>query len=151
MSTATRIFLATLLLASAGSAFAAGQDKPEPSAPATASAAQLPAWEQLTPAQREMLVAPVRGRWDANPSERARMLQHAQRWQSMTPEQRTRARRGLRHWEHMDPARRTEMRALFEKMKAMSPDQRKALREKWHAMTLEQRRAWVEANPPKPR
>lgn len=149
MNTGNRILLTTFLLVFAGSAFAAGQDKPETSTPATASAAQLPAWEQLTPAQRELLVAPVRGRWDANPPERARIMRHAQRWQSMTPEQRKGARRGLRHWEHMDPARRTEMRALFEKMKAMSPEQRKALRRKWHAMTPEQRRAWVEANPPK--
>ena len=145
MNTTIRILLATLLLACAGSAFATGQHDPETSTPAT----QLPAWDQLTPVQRELLVAPVRERWDTNPSERARILRHAQRWQSMTPEQRTRARRGLRHWEHMDPARRAEMRALFEKMKAMSPEQRKALREQWHAMTPEQRRAWVEANPPK--
>jgi hypothetical protein len=145
MNKMTRTFFVAFLLAWAGSAVAAGQDRPEASTPAV----QLRAWDQLTPAQRELLVAPVRERWDANPSERARILRHAQRWQTMTPEQRTRARRGLRHWEHMDPARRVEMRALFEKMKKMSPEQRKALRDKWHAMTAEQRRAWVEANPPR--
>jgi hypothetical protein len=131
-----RIALAALLLSCTGGTFAAGQD------------AQLPAWDQLTPAQRELLVAPMRERWDANPAERARMLGHAQRWRTMTPEQRTRARRGLRHWEHMDPERRTEMRALFGKMRTMTPAQRKQLRAQWHAMTPEQRRAWVEANPP---
>jgi hypothetical protein len=40
------------------------------------------------------------------------------------------------------------MRALFEKMRAMTPEQRNALRDRWHAMTPGQRRAWVEANPP---
>lgn len=118
-------------------------------APATASQAALPAWDQLTPAQRELLVAPLRERWDANPDERRRMYGHAERWRSMTPEQRARARRGLGHWEHMDPARRREMRALFEKMRTMTTEQRKALRDQWHGMTQAQRNAWVEANPPK--
>jgi hypothetical protein len=77
------------------------------------------------------------------------MYGHAERWRSMTPEQRARARRGLGHWEHMDPARRREMRALFEKMRTMAPEQRKALRDQWHGMTQAQRNAWVEANSPK--
>lgn len=142
MDNARKLILCTLLLAG-GNAFAGGQDKPV-QAPAPA----LPAWEQLTPAQRDLVLAPLRERWNANPAERARMYGHAQRWQAMTPEQRKSARRGLRHWEGMDPARRTEMRALFEKMKAMSPEQRRELRDRWHAMTPEQRRAWVQANPP---
>lgn len=149
MTTLPRLALAgavfaTALLAATG--IAGAQEK------AASSAQQaLPAWEQLTPAQRDLLVAPLRERWDANPSDRARMYGHAERWRSMTPEQRTKARRGLGHWEHMDPARRREMRALFEKMRAMTPDQRKALRDQWHAMTPAQRNAWVEANPPKDR
>jgi hypothetical protein len=133
---------------------AGAQDSAPRQAPApVAQAAQpvLPAWDQLTPAQRELLVAPLRERWDSNPGERARMYGHAERWHSMTPEQRARARRGLGHWEHMDPARRREMRALFEKMRTMSPEQRKALRDQWHGMTQAQRSAWVEANPPKDR
>ena len=32
-----------------------------------------PAWEQLSQAERELLVAPVRERWNANPAQRARM------------------------------------------------------------------------------
>jgi hypothetical protein len=133
---------------------AGAQDSAPRQAPvhaAQAAPAALPAWEQLTPAQRDLLVAPLRERWNANPGERARMYGHAERWRSMTPEQRARARRGLGHWEHMDPARRREMRALFEKMRTMAPEQRKALRDQWHGMTQAQRSAWVEANPPKDR
>jgi hypothetical protein len=137
--------LAVALLAAAG--IAGAQEK----APPPAAQAALPTWEQLTPAQRDLLVAPLRERWDANPGERARMYGHAERWRSMTPDQRAKARRGLGHWEHMDPARRREMRALFEKMRTMTPDQRKALRDQWHGMTRAQRNAWVEANPPKDR
>ena len=50
--------------------------------------ATMPAWEQLDPAQREILVAPIRERWNANAAERGRMFAHARRWQEMTPEQR---------------------------------------------------------------
>lgn len=139
------------LASCAASGLAGAQDSaPRQASPPVAQHA-LPAWDQLTPAQRELLVAPLRERWDANPGERARMYGHAERWRSMTPEQRARARRGLGHWEHMDPARRREMRALFEKMRTMTTEQRKALRDQWHGMTQAQRNAWVEANPPKDR
>ena len=135
----------------ATSAIADAQDNAPRQAPAPAAQPGLPGWDQLTPAQRELLIAPLRERWDANPAERGRMYGHAERWRAMTPEQRARARRGLGHWEHMDPARRREMRALFEKMRTMAPEQRKALRDQWHGMTQAQRNAWVEANPPKDR
>lgn len=141
----TRLFLATCLLLASAGAFAG--DKPQDAG----SAVPMPAWEQLSAEQRELLVAPLRERWNANPTERSRIYRHAERWQSMTPEQRKHARRGLSHWEHMDPERRAEMKALFQAMKAMSPEERKALRKRWHGMTAEQRRQWVEANPPKPR
>ena len=112
-------------------------------------AATLPAWDQLSTAQREQLTAPVRERWDAEPEQRARMLQHAQRWQQMTPEQRKGARHGMRRWEHLNPEQRTQMRALFERMRGLAPEQRIALKRQWKQMTPEQRRALVQENPPK--
>ncbi len=108
----------------------------------------MPAWEQLTPAQQATLLAPIRERWNENPGERARMYERAQRWHSMTPEQRKRAHRGKRRWDHMDPEQRTQARALYQKMRTMPQEQRHALRDEWKAMTPEQRRAWVERNPP---
>ena len=113
-----------------------------------AAAPPMPAWEQLTPAQRDLLVAPLRERWNANPEMRQMLYGHAQRWQQMTPAQRARAHHGLRRWEHMGPEQREEMRALFHRMREMTPAQREALRQRWHAMSAEQRRAWVEANRP---
>lgn len=123
-------------------------------APALASdppAATLPAWDQLSTAQREQLIAPVRERWNAEPAQRARMLQHAQRWQQMTPGQRREARHGMQRWEHLNAEQRTQMRALFERMRGLDPEQRRALKQRWKQMTPEQQRAWVEANPPKAR
>lgn len=110
----------------------------------------LPAWEQLSAAQREQLIAPVRERWNAEPTERARMLQHAQRWRQMTPDQRRHARHGLRRWEHLSPDQRTQMRALFEQSRGMTPQQREAFKQRWEQMTPEQRRAWVQAHRAKP-
>lgn len=134
--------LASLLLASLWATPAFAQETARPA---------HPEWEQLSTAERDLLVAPVRERWNGNPDQRARMLEHARRWQAMTPEQRQRAHHGMKRWSHMDAEKRAEARALFGRMRHMSPEQRKALREQWHAMTPEQRKAWIEANPPQPR
>lgn len=150
--------LAAMLLGLAAlPAFAAPQD----------AGAPPPAWEQLTQAQRDELVAPMRERWNAHPDERTRMLERARRWHAMPPEQRTRAHRGMQRWEHMGPAKRAQMRVLFERtrsmprqqrreafalyhaMRKMTPAQREALKREWVAMTPEQRRAWMRANAPR--
>jgi hypothetical protein len=110
------------------------------------AATALPAWDQLSPAQRDLVIAPLRDRWNADPQMRARLFQHAQRWQQLTPGQRARMRHGLGKWEHMDPQQRETMRTLFHKMRDLTPEQRTALREQWRKMTAQQRREWVEAN-----
>ncbi len=164
MKTATRIATTAVLLGlwallpAAAWAQAASGD---------AGAQPLPAWEQLTPAQREELVAPLRARWNDNPGERAHMLERARRWQAMPPEQRARAHRGMKRWEHMDPARRAEMRALFERtrdmprqqrretfalyhqMRRMTPEQRETLKQQWVRMTADERRAWMREHAPR--
>lgn len=111
--------------------------------------AALPDWDKLTPQQREALIAPVRERWNTEPDERTRMLEHAQRWKTMSPQQRNQARRGMRRFEGMDPQQRQEARALFDRMQQLPPEQRKQLREEWKQMTPEQRRVWVQKHPPK--
>lgn len=105
--------------------------------------AQPPEWERLTQAQREALMVVVRERWNANPGQRAKMLQHAERWQRMTPEQRQRAQQGQRRWTQMSPEQRKRARAKFEQHGDLPPQQRAALREQLKAMTPEQRREWM--------
>jgi len=129
---------ATLLLVLAGALPAAAQ---------TTSRADLPAWEQLSDAQREALVAPLRQRWNDHPENRARMLEHAERWQRMDPAERERARRGAARWRQMDPGKREALRALYAHMRTLPEAERDALREEWRRMTPEQRRAWVQAHP----
>lgn len=115
-------------------------------------AAALPAWEQLTPEQREQLIAPVRDRWNAEPAQRERMLLHAQRWQNLTPEQRRHARHGVKRWQTMDPEHREQMRAVFAHVRTLPEAERRAFMAKWRAMSPEQKRAWLQAHPsPAPR
>lgn len=120
-----------------------------PPLPAVAGGAEppLPAWDELSQAQRDALVAPLRQRWNDHPEKRERMLAHAERWQQMGPEQRERARRGADRWRQMDPAKREALRALYARLQVLPEAERAALRQQWKTMTPEQRRAWVEANP----
>lgn len=111
----------------------------------------LPAWDQLSETQRQALVAPMRQRWNDHPEKRARMLAHARRWQEMEPGQRERAHRGAERWRQMDPDKREAMRALYARLRTLPEPGREALRAEWRAMTPEQRRAWVKANPAPPR
>jgi len=117
----------------------------------TAAPAPAPAqWEQLSPAERDVLIAPIRDRWNnADADQRRRMLDHARRWMTMTPEQREAAHKGMRRWDHLSPDQRDQARELFERMRSMPPEERHALKEKWHDMTPEQRKAWLDAHPPK--
>ncbi len=138
-----------LLLGAPAFAQTAPASKPAPAAAAATRA--YPAWEQLSVAEREMLVAPVRERWNSNPEHRARMMNHAQRWQTMTPEQRQRMHRGMKRWGHMTPEQRAQARALFGEMRKLTPEQRQELRAKWKAMTPAERQAWIKAHPAPPR
>ncbi|HET7125943.1 MAG TPA: DUF3106 domain-containing protein [Lysobacter sp.] len=139
------------------------------SANAQQSPTALPAWDQLSDAQRAELVAPLRDRWNRSPEERTRMLERAQRWQAMPAGKRMQAERGLHRWEHMDPARRAQMQALFEKTRDMPPQQRRetfalfrallpldaaqrqALLQRWRSMTPAQRDEWLESHRPRHR
>ena len=135
-----------------GPAFAqTAPDKPARPATTTAPARAYPAWDQLSVAEREMLVAPVRERWNSNAQGRDRMMKHAQRWQTMTPDQRQRMHRGVKRWRHMSPEQREHTRALFGEMRNLSPEQRQELRAKWKAMTPAEREAWLKAHPAPPR
>ena len=111
------------------------------------AAPPLPEWDSLTPAQRELLLAPLRERWNANPEERARMLARAQHWQAMPAAQRERARHGMQRWEGMPPHKRAEARALFHAMRGMEAQQRREFMQAWRQKSPEARKAWLDANP----
>ncbi len=134
------LVVALALCASAGSA----QTQRNAPVARAASEQSLPAWEQLSPAQREALMTTFRDRWNQSPQQRARLMNYAERWQKMTPEQRQRAQAGKQRWENMTPQQRAQARAAFERRgQGVPPAQRAALREKLKTMSPEQRRAWM--------
>ena len=135
----TRMIRSTLLALALWPAFAFAQT------PATAT--QYPDWDQLTPAQRDALVAPLRERWNSNPGERARMVERAQRWKAMPRNQRDRARHGMQRWEGMSPEQRTEARALFHAMRGLDKEQRKVFLADWRKMSAQQKVDWLKAHP----
>ena len=119
---------------------------------AFAQSAPPPAWDQLTPTQREQLIGPVRDRFNgASAEERGRMLEHARRWQTMSPAERAEARDGMHSWKRLPPEQREEARALYSKLRSLPEVEREALRDRWKQMTPEQRRRWAAENPAPPR
>ena len=114
----------------------------------SAFAQSLPAWDQLTEAQRDTLAASVKERWNNNPEHRAKMLEHAQKWTSMTPDQRKAAMHGRKKFREMSPERREGMRSVYYKAQSYTDaTQRKEFLDGIRKMTPEQRAAWVKANP----
>lgn len=112
-----------------------------------AKADAMPAWDQLTPAQRELLIAPVRDRWNREPEKRERFMEYAKRWKAMPQPQRERARHGMQRWEGMTPEQREQARALFHAVRGLDKDARGEFMEKWRQMTPQQRTDWVKAHP----
>ena len=112
-----------------------------------AKADAMPAWDQLTPAQRELLIAPVRDRWNREPVKRERFMEYAKRWTAMPQPQRERARHGMQRWEGMTPEQREQARALFHAVRGLDKDARGEFMEKWRQMTPQQRTDWVKTHP----
>ena len=133
-----RLMLTLVLLLAP--AFAMAQNKPVSPAP-------LPEWDQLSSAQRDVLIAPLRDRWNNSPDERARLYERARRWKTMPVDARQRAHHGMQRWERMSPEQRQHAKSLFHAMRDMDKSERKAFLEKWHAMTPQQRDEWVAAHP----
>lgn len=114
---------------------------------AATPAQAMPAWEQLTPAQRELLIAPVRDRWNREPDKRPQFMAYAQRWKTMPAPQQDRARRGIDRWEGMSPEQREHARAMFHAMRGMDKEARHAFMAQWRQMTPQQRNEWLRTHP----
>lgn len=111
----------------------------------------VPAWDELTPSQQEAL-ARLHNDWDQLPaSRRVRALEWVERkarWDAMTPEQREKLRAGARNFRDLPPELREKMRASMQAMRVLPEDERRALRKRWHEMSPEQRRAWLQTGGP---
>lgn len=156
MTRTTRLLL-TLLLCAAPCAVLSAQNHPpgpqpqEGRGPGSAGSrddSPMPAWDQLTQPQRQVLIDALRERWNGAPEERPRMYRHARRWLDMTPEQRAQAKAGMDRFRNMSPEQRREAKALFERMRTLNQQQRNALQQRWQKMTPAERSAWLRDNPP---
>ena len=110
---------------------------------------ELPAWDKLSPAQREALSTPIRERWNqAGYEQRLRWLRQAERWQHLSADERQRVRQGMRRFRDASPATREQLRGVFENLSKLPPEERRELREKFRSLSPAQRRAWMEAGGP---
>lgn len=119
--------------------------------PTIPAGVQVPAWSELSPAQQQQLEH-LRTTWDNLPASRRvhaleRLERHA-RWEAMTPEQRERLREGARNFHDLPPELRAKMRASLQATRALPDDERRRLFERWHQLSPEQRRTWLEAGGP---
>ena len=112
-----------------------------------ATDAPMPEWDQLTSAQRNDLIAPLRDRWNNSPEERTRLYTRATRWKVMPADARERAHDGMQRWDKMSPEQRLQAQALFLAMRRMDAGERKTFLAKWHAMNPKQRNEWITAHP----
>jgi hypothetical protein len=119
--------------------------------PVVPAGVTVPTWNELTPAQQQKL-AHLRENWDRLPASRRvhaleRLERHA-RWQALTPEQRERLRDGARNFRDLPPELREKMRASLQATRALPEEERRRLFDRWHQLSPEQRRAWLEAGGP---
>ena len=150
-----RICVIALVCALALTSEAMAQDQPMVKSrversPGSNTQPSLPQWDQLTDKQRELLIAPVKERWNNHPEARSRMYKHAQQWQQLPPEERRKARRGMKHWDDMSPEKREQMRRLFQATQHLPAEEKEKLRKQWHAMTPAEREKWLNEHTPKP-
>lgn len=112
---------------------------------------RVPAWDELSPGQQAAL-ARLRDDWDQLPaSRRVRALEWVERkarWEAMTPEQREKLRAGARNFHDLPPELREKMRASLQALRALPAGEQRALRKRWHEMSPEQRRAWLQTGGP---
>ncbi|SIQ55568.1 DUF3106 domain-containing protein [Solilutibacter tolerans] len=125
-------------------------------------------WDQLDATQRELLLQPVRDRWNlADTEQRQRMLDHATRWRDMPAEERANARVGMKRFHRLSPEQQAQMRVLYNKTRDMKPqerreafalfhamrdmnaEQRQDLRNRWAKMSPEQRETWMREHAPR--
>ncbi|GAB2491559.1 DUF3106 domain-containing protein [Arenimonas alkanexedens] len=111
----------------------------------------VPRWDELSPSRQEAL-AKLREGWDELPaSRRVRALESLERkarWEAMTPEERDKLRAGARNFRDLPPELREKMRTSMRAMHALPEAERRAMRERWHGMSPEQRRAWLQTGGP---
>lgn len=109
---------------------------------------RVPAWDELSPAQRADLAA-FADRWDHLPaSRRVAILERHARWQQASPEDRQNMRKGERVFRRMTPAQREAMRRSMAVVRTLPADEQRSLRQRWRALTPKERGDWLDRGGP---
>lgn len=133
---------------------------PAPQTQADTAKPALP-WSSLSAEQQRML-APVRNQWNQlHPARQQRLAAHARHWASLPPMHQRQIQKRLARWAAMSPAQRHQLREnarvfhnltpderarvseAFKKFQALPPEQQHELRQRWHAMTPNERLRWA--------
>jgi TRAP-type C4-dicarboxylate transport system substrate-binding protein len=97
------------------------------------SAWAAPTWDQLSPAQRQVLSG-MQQEWNTLPEERRdNLVQGADKWLSLSPEEKAKAESRLQRFNSLDPDRKARMRQLRDEYRNMTPEQRADIKERYKA------------------
>ena len=92
---------------------------------------QNPAWEQLTPAQQQIL-APIQGEWDKlDAIRKQKWIGITQRYPKMKPEEQARLQKRMQEWATLTPDQRRAAREKYREFEQLPTQERQAIREKW--------------------
>ena len=146
MANAWIVRLLAIALAGAATGVAAqspaGASAPAPAAPPRALT--RPAWNDLTPSQREAL-APLEDRWSGfDSARRKKWLEVAQRYPSLSDEGKQRLHERMGEFADMSSQQRRTARENFKRAYELPADQRQALIQEFRELPEDEKRALAE-------
>ena len=96
-----------------------------------AAQAVRPGWNELTPAQRQIL-APLQPQWGEFAAEqRKRWVALADRYPKLKPDEQKRIQDRMRDWAKLTPSQREAARARYRALSKLTPEQRNAIIKQW--------------------
>jgi hypothetical protein len=137
LAAAAALACMNVLAAPPGASASAPGSQPRPAAKADAGG---PRWNDLTPAQRQVL-APLAGDWNSiDDRGKERWLGVAGRFHKLPPEEQQRATQRMVEWSHMTPQQRTQARLNFQETRDVPKAERQARWEQYQALSEDQKR-----------
>lgn len=110
-----------------------------PVLPPMSALATAPAWQLLTPVQRDLL-APLANDWDKlGPTQRSKWLNATPRLAALPAPELARLHERMRDWAHLTPSERANARISFQVAKEVDAEQRQAKWEAYQALPPEKR------------
>jgi len=111
--------------------------------------ADPPAWESLSPAQKQAL-APLARDWSSiDPSRKEKWLEVAARFPKMPADERLRMQDRMAAWARLTPADRGRARLQFQETRQLPAEEKQACWEAYQALSEDQRQTLVQrARPP---